>query len=122
GQQRNPGCCEFECEWDAIEPTADLHYRLSLRWSEVKAGGLDRCPLDEERARRGVLDVCEVVVLKRELQRLHSVHALVADSQRLAARDEYGQAGARGTELRNHRRRGEHLLEVVEHEQHLLGA
>ena len=52
-------------------------------------------------------------------KRRHRVLDLTLDAQQLAARDEQGQVGAGREERRELGRRLDHLLEVVEEEQHL---
>ena len=57
---------------------------------------------------------------RRKRQRRHREQLLAAHVQRLAARDQRGDAGARPQQFRESRGRNDHLLEIVQQEQHVL--
>ena len=88
-----------------ISATASAFSSVSAKSGRGVAGALD-----EERDRLG----------RRE--RRDAVGLLAAEPQGRAAGREQLQAGRLGQQARERRRRGEHLLEVVEHEQQLLVA
>jgi len=118
-QQLRPGGGKLDRERNAVEAPADLGDggRVLGRQLEARPYGLHA--LDEQRdggrtaERMGIVDV-QVV---RQGQGRHPVFVLAADAQRRLARDEEAELRCGGEQLGHEGRRGQDLLEVVEHEQ-----
>ena len=118
-QQPEAGSGELECERQAVQALADGRdgRRVLRRQLERFPGRLGA--LDEQRdggrtaERMGIVDV-QVV---RQGQGRHPVFVLAADAQRRLARDEEAELRCGGEQLGHEGRRGQDLLEVVEHEQ-----
>ena len=93
--------------------------RVGVQLGELEVGPCVARASDEEPYR---LAAPETVDLERERRvgkrkRGDGVDPLLGDVERGAAGDEETQAGCTREQLGEHRRRTEHLLEVVEHEQ-----
>ena len=101
---------QLDREREAVEPRTDLLDRLGVLAVRLESRSGGARPLDEELGRRG------------RLERRHRVLALRANPERRAARHEHLQTRRGRDELGDLRRRRQHVLEVVEHEQGALVA
>ena len=117
-EQLHPSCRELDRERKTVEAPADPRHcgRVLVRELEAR---LDRAGAVEEELDGG--RACErasaLTVRLGQGERRHRELPLLAQAQRGLARHERGHSGRRAEQLVDERRRGQHLLEVVEHEQ-----
>ena len=105
---------QLDRQRQTVEPAADRGDGLLVLGRELEAG-LDRLRTIEEELHRG--NVGERHVPARQIERRDRKLVLLAKMQRRLARHEHLHRGRRGQNLVDERGRGQHLLEVVEHEQ-----
>ena len=96
-----------------ISATAPALPSVSSKPAVVAAGALD-----EQRAGRGLRDGGRVGLCGTAVGRRRAVLGL--QSQRLAAGRQHGQPRSGGQQVADQRRRRQEVLEVVEHQQHVL--
>ena len=123
GEQRENRRGQLECQWQPVQALADLDDggRILARQGEI-GPGLTRT-LDEQSHRRDLHEVLQVryVCGVRQRERWHRHDLLVTHAQGLAARHEQFEPRGQLERLGCQRSRGNQLLDVVEHEQHLSG-
>ena len=111
---------QLEGERQAVEPAADLGDRRGVGLAQREAGLDLRGPLDEERHGRAAPERVERLGAGRgQLERRQAELGLGADLERRAAGGDDAQPRATRDERGDVLRRVQHLLEVVEHEQHV---
>ncbi len=110
---------QLERERQAVEAAADRGDRRGIRCGEREAGLHLLGALDEECDRRALPQRLQRRrVLRRQLERRQTELRLRADLERRAARRDHLQRGAARDERGDVSRGIEHLLEIVEHQEH----
>src|SRR5207245_2256091 len=75
-QDADPSCCELQCQWKAVKPSANLDYRARVLGRELEPA-LDRpCALHKEPYRGGSTNLAEVECRSQvwDSQGRHSPH------------------------------------------------
>jgi hypothetical protein len=120
-QQPDPRCRQLEREWKTVEPDTELCNIVGVRRRQLEIPARTARPLDEEPYR---LEPPEPVERDApgelgKLERWDRIDTLSGQPERSPARDEKRGILHLLDQLGKDRRSGEHLLEVVEHEQRL---
>ena len=118
-EQLDPGGGELERQREPVQADAELGDRVGVQLGELEVGPCVARASDEEPYRLRAPEPVDLERARRvgKLERGDGVDPLFGDVERRAAGDEERQAGCTREQLGEHRRRVEHLLEVVEHEQ-----
>jgi hypothetical protein len=114
------GGCQFDREWQPVEPTADLRNRRRAFVRQGEFGPLRPRALDKQAhcfVLAQVNSVGSAVCWQR--QRLDREDIFAVDAQRFPARREHFEVGTGREEIVDERRRREHVLDVVEDEKKL---
>ena len=119
GQQPHRGGREFQRQRQAVEPAAELGHRLSVLAGQGEPGLDITDPVDKQ-PHRWVLRQClEGDPGRRNAQRVHPPFLLTADPQYHPAGHQHPQARRRLEQVRDHGRGVQHLLEVIQNDQHV---
>jgi hypothetical protein len=119
-EESDPRSCELDCKRETVDAPADLGDGVRVYVAQLEVGADSLGTLDKERDRVTRGDGFPAGILKlRDNERRDGLGALPRYMERFAARRQHLQARCRCEQSRDRRSSGDHMLEIVEHEQEL---
>ncbi len=119
---REPACCELDGQRDTVQATADGRNRVNVAVIDTARDSGAGSAVDEELHRSRSAKGRDVVNGACRRERVDLIELLARDSQRLAARTQEHDVARRGDETLDQARGAfDHVLAVVEHDEHPRG-
>ncbi len=121
-EQPHPPGRELQRQGKTIQPTAQLSRRRRVPVRQSEPGTHIAHAVDKQAHRGCLRQSSRIGAGRRYGQRVHPPLLLAADPQHHPAGDQHVQPGRPLQQVSHHRRGIEHLLKVVEHDQHAAAA